>query len=101
MLERLSGDLTPQLDRAPSVKLDMTELRELDTLGAWMLERMSRRVTAAGHRADVVGVAENYAGLIDEVRQVNRHNPNRCGRSTPLWSSSTTSAAPPSVRPMM
>ena len=75
MLERLSGDLTPQLDRAPSVKLDMTELRELDTLGAWMLERMSRRVTAAGHRADVVGVAENYAGLIDEVRQVNRHNP--------------------------
>jgi phospholipid/cholesterol/gamma-HCH transport system permease protein len=36
---------------------------------------MSRRATSAGHRADVVGVADNYAGLIEEVRQVNRHNP--------------------------
>ena len=75
VLERLSSDVTPQLDQAPSVKVDMTALRELDTLGAWMLEKMSRRVASAGHRADVVGVADNYAGLIDEVRQVNRHNP--------------------------
>jgi phospholipid/cholesterol/gamma-HCH transport system permease protein len=75
VLERLSGDVTPQLDQAPSVKVDMTDLRELDTLGAWMLEKMSRRVVSAGHRADVVGVADNYAGLIEEVRQVNRHNP--------------------------
>jgi phospholipid/cholesterol/gamma-HCH transport system permease protein len=74
-LERLSGEVTSQLDRAPSVKVDMTDLRELDTLGAWMLEKMSRRVASAGHRADVVGVADNYAGLIEEVRQVNRHNP--------------------------
>jgi phospholipid/cholesterol/gamma-HCH transport system permease protein len=74
-LERLSGEVTSQLDQAPSVKVDMTDLRELDTLGAWMLERMSRRVASAGHRADVVSVADNYAGLIEEVRQVNRHNP--------------------------
>jgi phospholipid/cholesterol/gamma-HCH transport system permease protein len=74
-LERLSGDVTPQLDQAPSVKVDMTDLRELDTLGAWMLEKISRRVASAGHRAAVVGVADNYAGLIEEVRQVNRHNP--------------------------
>ncbi|SDK27452.1 MULTISPECIES: MlaE family ABC transporter permease [Bradyrhizobium] len=73
-LERMSSDVTPQLDQAPSVKVDMTGLRELDTLGAWMLEKMSRRVTSVGHRADVVGVADNYAGLIEEVHQVNRHN---------------------------
>jgi phospholipid/cholesterol/gamma-HCH transport system permease protein len=74
-LERLSGEVTPQLDQAPGVKVDMTALRELDTLGAWMLEKMSRRAASAGHRAEVVGVADNYAGLIEEVRQVNRHNP--------------------------
>jgi phospholipid/cholesterol/gamma-HCH transport system permease protein len=74
-LERISSDVMPQLDQAPSVKVDLTGVRELDTLGAWMLEKMSRRVTSAGHRADVVGVADNYAGLIEEVRQVNRHNP--------------------------
>jgi phospholipid/cholesterol/gamma-HCH transport system permease protein len=74
-LERISGEVMPQLDRAPSVKVDLTDVRELDTLGAWMLEKISRRVTSAGHRADVVGVADNYAGLIEEVRQVNRRNP--------------------------
>jgi phospholipid/cholesterol/gamma-HCH transport system permease protein len=51
----------------------MAGVRELDTLGAWLLEKMSRRATSAGHRAEVVGVADNYAGLIEEVRQVNRH----------------------------
>jgi phospholipid/cholesterol/gamma-HCH transport system permease protein len=74
-LESLSDTVTPQLDRSKSVKVDMTEVRELDTLGAWLLEKMSRRATSAGHRADVVGVADNYAGLIEEVRQVNRRNP--------------------------
>src|ERR1700687_2025186 len=74
-LEALSDVIMAQLDRANTVKVDMAEVHELDTLGAWLLEKMSRRATSAGHRADVVGVADNYAGLIEEVRQVNRHNP--------------------------
>ena len=75
-LEALSDAVTPQLDRSKTVKVDMAGVRELDTLGAWLLEKMSRRATSAGHRAEVVGVADNYAGLIEEVRQVNRHNPS-------------------------
>jgi phospholipid/cholesterol/gamma-HCH transport system permease protein len=71
-LERLSSDVAPLLDHAAAVRVDMAGVRELDTLGAWLLEKLSRRATSAGHRADIVGVAENYAGLIDEVRQVNR-----------------------------
>jgi phospholipid/cholesterol/gamma-HCH transport system permease protein len=74
-LEPLSEAFTEQIDRSKAVKVDMTGVRELDTLGAWLLEKMSRRAASAGHRADVVGVADNYAGLIEEVRQVNRHNP--------------------------
>jgi phospholipid/cholesterol/gamma-HCH transport system permease protein len=74
-LEALSDAVTPQLSRSKSVKVDMTGVRELDTLGAWLLEKISRRATSAGHHANVVGVADNYAGLIEEVRQVNRHNP--------------------------
>jgi phospholipid/cholesterol/gamma-HCH transport system permease protein len=74
-LEALSDSVTAQLDRSKTVKLDMAEVRELDTLGAWLLEKISRRVIAGGHRTEVVGVADNYAGLIEEVRQVNRHNP--------------------------
>ena len=74
-LERLSDAVAPQLNRSGTVKLDMAEVRELDTLGAWLLEKMSRRATSAGHRADVVGVSDHYAGLIEEVRQVNRRTP--------------------------
>jgi phospholipid/cholesterol/gamma-HCH transport system permease protein len=72
-LEVLSGSLDAEIDRAPKLKLDMAGLGELDTLGAWLLEKLSRR--AAGHPAEIVGVADNFAGLIEEVHQVNRHNP--------------------------
>jgi len=74
-LEVLSGSLDAEIDRAPKLKLDMAGLGELDTLGAWLLEKLSRRATAAGHPAEIVGVADNFAGLIEEVHQVNRHNP--------------------------
>jgi phospholipid/cholesterol/gamma-HCH transport system permease protein len=74
-LEQLSDAVAPQLDHSATVRMDMAEVRELDTLGAWLLEKMSRRAMSAGHRADVVGVTDNYAGLIEEVRQVNRRVP--------------------------
>jgi len=74
-LEALAASVADQLDRSKAVKVDMAGVRELDTLGAWLIEKMSRRATAAGHRTEVVGVADNYAGLIEEVRQVNRSNP--------------------------
>jgi phospholipid/cholesterol/gamma-HCH transport system permease protein len=74
-LEALSDAVADQLDRSKSVKLDMAEVHELDTLGAWLLEKISRRAATAGHPTEVVGIADNYAGLIEEVRQVNRRNP--------------------------
>ena len=97
-LERLSDEVAPQLDRAGLVKVDMAEVRELDTLGAWLLEKMSRRVASADHRADIVGVAENYAGLIEEVREVNRRTPAPAPARNPSSRSSATSAAARSVR---
>jgi phospholipid/cholesterol/gamma-HCH transport system permease protein len=83
-LERLSNNVVPQLERSDAIKLNMAEVHELDTLGAWLLEKISRRVTAAGHRADVLGVAENYAGLIEDVRQVNRRMPIPLPARNPL-----------------
>jgi phospholipid/cholesterol/gamma-HCH transport system permease protein len=74
-LETLSNGISAELDRSRAVRLDMASVSELDTLGAWLLEKISRRATSSGRHADVVGVPDNYAGLIEEVRQVNRHNP--------------------------
>ena len=73
-LEVLSNSITGELDQAKTVKLDMTGVRELDTLGAWLLEKISRRASVAGHPAEIVGVTDNYAGLIEEIHRVNRHN---------------------------
>ncbi|MEH6952735.1 ABC transporter permease (plasmid) [Nitrobacter sp. NHB1] len=75
VLEALAGAVTPQVERAKFLKMDMSGLSELDTLGAWLLEKLSRRMASTDHPIEVVGVSENYAGLIEEVRHVNRHNP--------------------------
>ena len=74
-LEALSQSVKAELGRPTAVKLDMTAVSELDTLGAWLLEKLSRRVASTGIPAEIVGVADNYTGLMREVRQVNRHNP--------------------------
>ncbi|MGV7215123.1 ABC transporter permease [Bradyrhizobium sp. UFLA05-112] len=74
-LESLSRSVKADVDRSRAVKLDMSEVSELDTLGAWLLEKLSRRGPSTGSTAEIVGVADNYSGLMDEVRQVNRHNP--------------------------
>jgi|SRR3954471_19950084 phospholipid/cholesterol/gamma-HCH transport system permease protein len=73
-LESLSAAVVPQLERSKSVTVDLAEVRELDTLGAWLIEKMSRRVASAGRRTKIIGVRENYAGLIEEVSQVNRRS---------------------------
>jgi phospholipid/cholesterol/gamma-HCH transport system permease protein len=84
ILETLADAAGPQLDRARAVRLDMAGLRELDTVGAWLLEKLTRRATSAGHQASMVGIADDYAGLIEEVRQVNRHNPQAPPRRNPM-----------------
>jgi phospholipid/cholesterol/gamma-HCH transport system permease protein len=74
VLERLTNSVVPEIDRSKAVKVDMKEVQELDTLGAWLLEKLLRRVGSAGHGVEIVGVADNYVGLIEEVHQVNRRN---------------------------
>ena len=83
-LEQLSAAIAPQLDRAAVVRVDMAGVRELDTLGAWLLEKMSRQASAAGHPADIVGIADRYVGLIEEVRQVNRRTPASVPARNPI-----------------
>ncbi|MDB5632929.1 MAG: transporter permease [Tardiphaga sp.] len=82
-MEELFDAVAPRLQRATVLQVDMSGVRELDTLGAWMLEKIARRAKLAG-RTDIVGVADHYAGLIEEVRQVNRHNPKQPPARNPV-----------------
>jgi phospholipid/cholesterol/gamma-HCH transport system permease protein len=74
-LEKLSDAVLAQLGEARRVVVDMAGVSELDTLGAWLIEKMSRQAMAAGHKIECVGVDENYIGLVKELREVNRRTP--------------------------
>ncbi len=74
-LEALYRRAELQLDEKAELTVDMTRLSEIDTLGAWLLEKLSRRARGAGRTPHIVGMADHYAGLVAEVGQVNRRAP--------------------------
>lgn len=73
ILEGLYDGIVPQLQLTKRVRIDMNGVAELDTLGAWLFEKILRHTP--GRPTEVVGVSDRYAGLIAEVNQTNRCNP--------------------------
>ncbi len=58
-----------------SVRIDLAGIGELDTFGAWLLERLFRACREGAREASFVGVPERYRGLLDEMTAVNREPP--------------------------
>jgi phospholipid/cholesterol/gamma-HCH transport system permease protein len=58
-----------------NITIDLSRIRELDTLGTWLLESAIRRARGAGKTANLNGIPERYRDLVDALRQVNRHQP--------------------------
>ena len=83
-LERLFDVVSPRLSRSKGLTIDMAGVSELDTLGAWLIEKLSRQARDSGHAVAVVGVAERYAGLIDDIRLVNRDKPKTAAWQNPM-----------------
>jgi phospholipid/cholesterol/gamma-HCH transport system permease protein len=54
------------------VDIDLHGLERLDMLGAWLLERMFRRLAGEGRETRFLGLPPRYRKLFDEVRGVNR-----------------------------
>jgi phospholipid/cholesterol/gamma-HCH transport system permease protein len=59
-------------ENARSIEIDLAGVRELDTFGAWLLERLARACRDAGREANFIAVPDRYRGLLDEMTQVNR-----------------------------
>ena len=68
---------------ARSITVDIAGIRELDTFGAWLLERLLRSAGAQA-QARLIGVPDHYRGLIEEVHQSNRRLPKARARANPL-----------------
>jgi phospholipid/cholesterol/gamma-HCH transport system permease protein len=72
VLESLFNAVAPQLESAKRLRVDLAGVLEIDTLGAWLLEKISRGAEQAGHPVTVTGIDERHSGLIEDVRKVNR-----------------------------
>lgn len=86
-INRLAGGTSgAKPTRSTDVSIDMGGVRELDTFGAWLLERLTRQWTGAGRDAVVVGLPQHGADLVEEMHTVNREPPPRTGHKSPIVS---------------
>ena len=60
---------------AETATLDISQVTALDTVGAWLFEKLLRRLAAGSANIALVGVSASQAGLMREIRGVNRGRP--------------------------
>jgi phospholipid/cholesterol/gamma-HCH transport system permease protein len=71
----LAVEAQTQVGSNKTVDLDMSGIRRLDTFGAWLIERLERNLRERGCDVKIVGLKEDYRGLVDEIHHVNRKPP--------------------------
>jgi phospholipid/cholesterol/gamma-HCH transport system permease protein len=71
-LEQLVAPVTLESPAVRKTVINLAGVRELDTFGAWLLEKLFRAAFENGREPSLVGVPDHYRGLLDEVRQTNR-----------------------------
>jgi phospholipid/cholesterol/gamma-HCH transport system permease protein len=74
-LESLVDSVADAAAQAKKVSIDMAKVREFDTFGAWLLERLTRAWSATGRETVVVGLPQHDRGLLKEMHSVNREPP--------------------------
>jgi phospholipid/cholesterol/gamma-HCH transport system permease protein len=72
LLEPLIDAATQERPNVTNVKIDMGGIAQLDTFGAWLLERLVRNWGTDKDAARVVNLSERYNDLITEVHSSNR-----------------------------
>lgn len=82
LVERAGADASDAKD----VSIDMGGVREFDTFGAWLLERLTRKWKRQGREAVIVGLPEHDLGLLAEMDGVNREPPPAAKPANPIVS---------------
>jgi phospholipid/cholesterol/gamma-HCH transport system permease protein len=71
-LERLIETAVAQAAPPRRITIDLADVTALDTLGAWLIERLRRGSAAHGQEAEFARLPERYRGPFEELRRVNR-----------------------------
>ena len=83
MKSRLTA-VAPQVSAARKLAINMAGVHELDTLGAWLLERMVRGCVDRKSEVRFSDLPERYRGLFDQVSRVNRQTTEPTARKNVL-----------------
>ncbi|MGX9427090.1 MULTISPECIES: MlaE family lipid ABC transporter permease subunit [Bradyrhizobium] len=83
ILERLCAGIQPRLAQGIR-KIDLSGITALDTVGAWLIEKLARGGTTQASEAEITGLSASYSGLIGEVRKLNRRPPAPARRTNAL-----------------
>ena len=70
-------ELLERLCRAalPKGRIDLSGVTALDTVGAWLFEKLARRGAAGSSETVFVGASPSYSALLREIRELNRKEP--------------------------
>ena len=71
-LELLVEGVTREEASSRAGAIDMRGVKEFDTYGAWLLERLVRAWQARGAHMRIVALPDRYHGLLGEVHRANR-----------------------------
>jgi len=69
--ERLVAEVERKRPKTEKVAIDASHIEQLDTTGAWLLERMRRDLEAGGANTEITGLDPRHKILLDEVKQTN------------------------------
>lgn len=83
-IERLVSVAAQRMPAARGAALDLSGLRNLDTLGAWMLERFLRACKGRGQAATVTGLPPQFRGLLDSMHDLNRDIGSAPAKANPM-----------------
>ncbi|WP_019403566.1 MULTISPECIES: MlaE family lipid ABC transporter permease subunit [unclassified Chelatococcus] len=76
-VERLAAMLLEEARGGGSVRIDISGIERLDTLGAWVLDRTRHELGDRGQRADFVGARPEHQTLLDEIAYRGFQEPTR------------------------
>jgi phospholipid/cholesterol/gamma-HCH transport system permease protein len=71
-IERLIEQALRQRADVRRIDLDLGGIERLDTFGAWLIERILRKLDGAGRETRLVGVADSYRVLLQEAHRLGR-----------------------------
>ena len=66
------------------ILIDVSRVSNLDTFGAWFIERLRRSFSRPGLEPKVMGLSDTYSTLFEEVRKVQEPAPAVKERVTPV-----------------